>query len=175
MKKIICIMSVVLAACAAQPRVDQAYVNAMNYGRESDLQAEAGLITWEARYTRLFELSGGIQSPTVRQGYQAAYNEMIPVARKFDAKQISANDFSDARRNNWMRLEATTDAYRREGAAAQERQNAEVQKMLQNTQQQQNLIYQQQMQQLEQRRNERKQQTNCTSNIYGNTVQTNCW
>lgn len=168
MKKLILIAFIALAGCAVQPKIDQAYEATMQYAQESELQAQSGAITWETRYSRLFSMSAGIKTPTVRAGYQAAYNDMIPVARKFDTNQISKEEFADYRRNTSLRISAALDAYGRQQAAAQAQYNADMAQILRDGQAQQNAIYQQQMQQYT------KPQTNCTSTLYGNTVQTNC-
>jgi hypothetical protein len=168
MKKLILIALLALSGCVTQPRVDPAFEAISQYGQESATQAEAGNITWESRYIRLFELAAGIQHPMIRNGYRLAYNEMIATARKFDLQQMSKDDFSDARRRTSLRVESVLDSARREQAQAQAQYNADMAQILRDGQAQQNVIYQQQMQQYT------KPQTNCTSTLYGNTVQTNC-
>ena len=169
MRKMLLIALLALAGCASQPTVDQAYVSMSQYAKESIPQAQVGAITWESRYVRLFELSAGIQNPILRNGHRLAYNDMIPTARRFDAHQISNEEFEDARRRASLRLEAAFDAARQEQAQMQAQQSAAMLQIFQNNQAQQNANYQQQMQQIQNNR-----LVNCTSNVYGNTVQTNC-
>lgn len=168
MKKLIFIAALVLAGCASQPKVDPGLQTMMDWNKASNAQAESGQMTWEQRFIKSFELAGAIQNPTLRNGFRQSYLEMIPIARKYDAKQMSKAEFEDARRASAMKVEAAFDASNREAAKAKAEYNADMAKILQNNQQQQNQIYQQQM------KNMNRPQTSCTSSIYGNTVQTNC-
>jgi hypothetical protein len=169
MKKLILIAAIVLSGCATQQKIDPAFQALTEWTKTSLPQAESGQITWETRYTKGFELAAGIQNTTVRSGIRQAYSDMIPIARRFDSKQITSGEFQDIRRSTSLKIEATLNAANMEQARAQAQYNADMLQILQNNQAQQNAIYQQQMQQIQNNKT-----TNCTSNIYGNTVQTSC-
>lgn len=168
MRKLLVIIALALSACATQPRVDAALQQINDYGITSQAEAEYGVITWESRYLRLFEIAAGIENQILRSGFRKAYSEFIPIARRFDAKQISPQDFEDARRGIKLTLEATMDEARRVQAAQSQARNAAIAQSIKEGQERQNQIMQ------DTQRSLMRQQTNCTSDIYGNTVQTTC-
>lgn len=168
MKRMIAVMCIALAGCVSPPKVDMALQQINEYGTTSSAEAERGAISWESRYIRLFEIAAGIENQILRSGYRKGYSDIIPVARRFDAQQITRQEFDDARRGLRLSMEAIDDEARRVQAAQAQARNAQIEQAQREYQARQNQIYQEQMRAIT------RPQTNCTSSIYGNTMQTNC-
>ena len=157
MKSIVAIsLALALSGCAYQAQNDF-----MKWRDTTKAAAQRGEVKWSDYYIEGFNrLEPLVNQPGVRSS-RRAFAELIPVAQKYEAGQITKEEFENAKRMA---------SVARDDGANQEYAEAQRQQAVQN----QNINNALLMMQAAQPKPIQQTTTSCSSYKLGNTVQTDC-
>lgn len=130
-------------------------------------QAEAGQMKWSDYYTQSYDRIAELPNDPLAALDMQILSEMIPVARKFESGEITAEQFDDARRAARAKIRQATADLQRSDAEA--RRAAAIQMLANQPRIQPNTVPTYQMPVPQRRRH-----TNCTSYVSGGQLITNC-
>jgi hypothetical protein len=143
----------VIAGCA-NPKVQEVQA----YSAYAKQQAEAGNMSWTEFYTSMYDKTLTLPSSNSRNAALKGYAELIPIGRQYDAKQISKNQFEDARRMVITRVDS-------EVAANQDRDRKELGRSFADMMDRQ----------AADRQRQQRSTTTCNTSVYGNNATTTCY
>lgn len=104
-RRILSITALALMVACASPQ-QQAEIAAFHQWRTTSFSlAQSGAIPWSSYYTGLWERMGRLPSDPMKPHVMAATAEMIPIARRYEAGQMTKEQFDDARRLATSRLQ----------------------------------------------------------------------
>lgn len=153
MKKLLFIVTLFLSfSVFAQPNPVDEY---LAWEAETNKKANSGEITWTAYFEQAYLKVGELPPHPYRTLKMQLFSEVIPLARKLDAKQISVGQYTDEVRIIYTRLNTEYEQKLAQWNAQQEEAERQRQAAIQQRiyQQQQ---YLQQQQALEQQRNQQQ-------------------
>lgn len=106
-KNLLSALTVVLLVACANPQ-QQAQINDFNqWNSTNKWLAESGQIPWSRYYTELWERLNRMPPEPTKPHVMAITAELIPVARRYEAGQMTKEQFDDARRLATSRLRQT--------------------------------------------------------------------
>lgn len=122
--KIALLLSVVLlAGCAAPPQQDPRFADAMAWRQSAREQAAKGDMPWSRFYIEAYDRMAQLPASGHIALDMQILSEMVPIARQYEARQITKEQFQDAQRmagarfrEGSARLDREDDAERRRAA-----------------------------------------------------------
>lgn len=158
-----------LAGCETMPQrqPDPRFVEAMEWRSNARQQAQAGVMKWSDFYIGAHERSATLPNSPLGALDLQILSELIPVARRYEAGEITKEQFEDAQRMAGARFRAESARMQQEDEAA--RRAAATQMLANQPRIQPNTVPTYQMPVPQRRR-----PTNCTSYVSGGQLITNC-
>tara|TARA_R110000868_G_scaffold1091_1_gene8341 strand:+ start:318 stop:803 length:486 start_codon:yes stop_codon:yes gene_type:complete len=160
MKKLILICFVLLVGCASEPKTDPRITEFLQWKKATSSQAQAGTVKFLDFYIEAYNRLSSLPKDDYVASDMRLLSQLIPLARKYDNKEISKADFEDQKRILSEQSNAALDA------KEDEKNQAALRAYIAN------------------RANQPKpyqipipaknETVNCTSNMMGQTVYTNC-
>lgn len=131
MRKVLLVLAVFLAGCAVKAQApDPRIADYLQWERDSVGKVQNGTMKRIDFYTEGFKRVAPLPSEPERNARMMFFNDMIPIARRFEAGELNQDQFDDLRRSNYMKSQAEKDrqiaalraAYQSQQAAQQAQQ-----------------------------------------------------
>lgn len=173
MRAIILAIVVVLAGCETMPQQqgpDPRFVEVMQWRKEAMQQAREGKMKWSDFYIGAFERTSTLPNTPLGAVDLQLLSELIKISRKYEAGEITAEQFSDARRDAAVRFRAASAQLEQQQEAENEARRRAAIQMLGSRP-----AYQPyQLQPYQMPNSPPSPPTNCTSYVSGGQLITNC-
>jgi PBP1b-binding outer membrane lipoprotein LpoB len=98
MMRTILLTALLLAGCASQPASDPRVSEFEQWRESAHAQVKQGKMTWLAYYLGSYDRLNTMPQTKGTAAHLKTLSQLIPIARKYDAGELTYDQFSDARR-----------------------------------------------------------------------------